>query len=104
MPVILALLLTGLRTLLLRLFFYIVGNLPAIITNLLVGLGFYFVVTKPVTSMGVEYVMSKFNGVPGTVLETLYYLNMDDYVQIVFAAYAARKTMDAGRVMLKKTS
>lgn len=102
MPIVLGLLLQGLRTLFLRFMFYVLGNLPAIATNLLIGLGFYFVVAKPVASFGIEYVMNKFTGVPGTVLETLYYLNMDDYVQIVFAAYAGRKTMDAGRVMLKK--
>lgn len=102
MPAFVALLLAGFRSLLTRFFFYVAANLPAIAGNVLIALGFYFVVAKPVATFGIEYIMSKFNGVPGTVLETLYYLNMDDYVQIVMAAYAARKTMDAGRVALKK--
>lgn len=104
MPAIIGLLIAGLRQLLVAFFVYVIANLPKIIGNLLAALGFYFVVAKPMASFGMSFILARFNGAPGTVLETLYYLNIDDYVQIVFAAIAARKTMDAGRIALKSRS
>lgn len=78
---------------------WIVKNAPSFIGNILAALGLYLFVARPLGDTAMNYIISKFSGAPGTVLETLYYLNMDDYVQMVVSAYGVRA---AGKVALRK--
>lgn len=103
MPVILAALLTGLRFLFVRLLGWLIANGGAIVANVLVALGFYFVAAKPISNQFKNYIQTKFAGAPGTVIETLYYLNVDDYITMILSAYAAVSAMTAGKaIMLRR--
>lgn len=92
---------TGARILLQNVWVWVVATLPAVFMHFVVALGFYFVVAQPVTENLVQYAMNQFAGVHGTVLETLYFLNVDNYLSAIFSAYAVRKSAEAGSVLLK---
>lgn len=85
-----------------RIIGWLVANGGLIVANILVALGFYFVATKPLASGFKQLIMDKFNGAPGTVIETLYYLNVDDYLTMIISAYAAKAAMHAGRATIRR--
>lgn len=93
--------LTGLRALVMNILLWLILFLPKIIGNLLVGLGIYYVVARPVTTGILQYAMSKFAGMPSQVLSTLYYVNADDYVAIIVSAYTSLAAFNAGRAVMK---
>lgn len=90
-----------LRTLLMGVVAAVITKLPGIIKHLAVGLGLYFVVAKPAATGVKAMVADAFNGVPGTVLETLFYLNVDDYAVAIASAHAI---VMSRQYLLKKRS
>lgn len=98
MPV-LGLLWVGLKALLGGLIAWLVTNGGAIIASVMVTLGLYFFVAEPVSDLIGQQMQAAFNGAPGTVLETLYYLNVDDYVSMVASAWTLRRTYEAGKAV-----
>lgn len=98
MPVVLGVLWAGLRALFFGMIGWLVNNGGGIVANIMVGLGLYFLVAKPVNDSLQGFVQNQFNGAPGTVVETLYYLNVDNYATMILSAWGIHKTMQAGRV------
>jgi hypothetical protein len=74
---------------------WVVKQAPGWIAHVAAVFGLYFFVTEPLTEFGLEWARNRFNGVPGTVLETLYYLDVDNYISAVFSAYAMRRAFKA---------
>lgn len=89
----------ALRAMFLGLIAAIIAHLPAIIAKVLAGLGLYFLVAEPIADEVQGYVQGKFTGVPGYALETLFYLNMDDYVTAIISAHVIAAS---GRLMLRR--
>lgn len=89
----------GLLALLKKAGVWVIKQAPGWIAYILGTLGLYFFVSEPLADYGLSWVQSKFAGVPGTVLETLYYLDVDNYLSAVFSAMAIRK---AGEISLRK--
>jgi hypothetical protein len=67
-------------------------------------LGLYYFVAEPLTEFGLEWVKGQFDGLSGTVAETVYYLDVDNYISAVFSAYAVRAASGAAKaaVLAKK--
>lgn len=104
MPAILAWLVSGalwagLLAVLKQAFKWVISKAPGFLAHVAGAVGIYFVVAEPVADMGLNWVQQQFNGVPGTVLETIYYLDVDNYISAIISAYSARA---AGEVMLRK--
>lgn len=83
---------------------WLVSQAPSIVAWVLSSLGLYFFVSKPLSENLVQFVVSRFGGLPATVAETLYYLNVDNYLTMVLSAYTVRAAMSAGTIALKKKS
>lgn len=77
----------------------IISALPQIFAKLLAGLGLYLVVGMPVAAAIQGLVQGQFGGLPGKALETMFYLNMDDYITAIISA---RAVAGARNVMLRK--
>lgn len=80
-------LMVALRTLLTGLWAALIVKAPDIIKKIALGLGIYFFVAKPASSALRSYVINSFSAVSGTALETLYYLNVDDYALAIASAW-----------------
>lgn len=91
---------TGLMMLLKRFGVWVIKQAPGWISHILAALGLYFFVAEPLADYGVSWASQQFNGVTGTVLETLYYLNIDNYISGTFSAYSIR--MASGALQLRK--
>lgn len=84
---------------------WLVANAGSIVASILVTLGLYFFVAAPASDLIGDQLQAAFTGAPGTVLETLYYLNVDDYVTMVVSAFTLKQTYEAGkRVTLARRS
>ena len=77
----------------------VIAKLPEIFVKVMAGLGLYFLVAKPAAGALRDVVANAFGAVNGTVLETLYYLNVDDYALAIISAHAISR---AGRLILSK--
>lgn len=89
----------GLMQLLKKFGVWVIKQAPGWIAHIAAALGLYFFVAEPLADSGVNWAMQQFNGVSGTVLETLYYLNIDNYISAIFSAYAVRRV---GEISLRK--
>lgn len=95
----------GLTAVLKNVWKWAVDKAPGFFAHVLGALGLYYFVAEPITEYGLEWVMQQFSGLPGTVLETVYYLDVDNYLSAVFSAYAIRNTtMAAKQAVLAKKS
>lgn len=89
----------GLLSILKKFGVWVIKQLPGWISHILAALGLYFFVAEPLADAGVNWAMQQFSGVSGTVLETLYYLNVDNYLSAIFSAYSVRRV---GEISLRK--
>lgn len=104
MPIALGVLWAGLRALFFGIIKWLIANSGGIAANLMMGLGLYFLVARPVNTQIQSWVMTQFDGAPGTVLETLYYLNVDNYATMILSAWGIQKSLQAGRIALAQRS
>jgi hypothetical protein len=74
---------------------------PTLAGQVLLAFGVKLVAFGPGMSVIRQQVIERFDLVPATALETLYYLNVDDFVSLILAALLAAQ---AGKVVLRKTS
>ena len=81
---------------------WVLRNGGSILANIAATLGIYFIVAKPASSALMSFITNSFSGAPELVVDTLMYLDVDNYLTAVASALAARKTMDAGTLMLAK--
>lgn len=104
MPVLMGVLWAGLRSLFFGIIKWLIANSGGIAANILTGLGLYFLVARPVNNQLQSWIMTQFDGAPGTVLETLYYLNVDNYATMIISAWGINKSMKAGQLALAQKS
>lgn len=84
----------GLMQLLKKFGVWVIKQAPGWIAHIMAAVGLYFFVAEPLADYGVSWASQQFDGVTGTVLETLYYLNVDNYISATFSAYAIRKASE----------
>lgn len=89
---------TSLRTLLVDLLRKTAAAIPGVVAYGLAAFGLYIFVAEPMSDTAMNWVAQQFNGATGTVLETIYYLNVDNYISAIISAQTA---VAAGKVMLK---
>lgn len=99
MPVLLIWLGTAFRTFFVWLVAQAARWVPTIAGNVMLGLGIKFLVLDPGLGNLTSQLVSRFNIVSGSVLETIYYLNVDDFCTLILSALAARQI---GRVVLAR--
>lgn len=78
----------------------VVMKMPSFVKYILAGLGLNMVVNE-VSDNFLGMVIEKFNGAPGVVLETLYYLDVDNYITAIFSAHAL---VISASVMLRRVA
>lgn len=89
----------GLLALLKKFGVWVIKQAPGWIAHIAAAVGLYFFVAEPLADNGLNWATQQFNGLSGTVLETLYYLNVDNYLSATFSAYAVRRV---GEISLRK--
>lgn len=102
MPAILGLFWTGAKALFGGLVTWLIVNGGSIVASILISLGLYFVVAQPVSAVIGNQIQAHFNALHAGVIETAYYLNLDDYITMILSAYAVRAARNAGKVSLAK--
>ena len=63
---------------------------PKMVGQVLIALGVKFIVLDPLIGLILDNVVNQFALVEGSILETVYYLNVDDFLTFVLSAYGAR--------------
>lgn len=72
---------------------------PTLVGQILLALGIKFVLFDTAIQNITDQVISRFNLVSGSIMETMYYCNVDDFVGIILSALLAVQT---GRIMLRR--
>lgn len=96
----LAALWAGLTLVLKNVWKWVVANAPSFFAHVLGAVGLYFLVAEPATEFGLEWARDQFTGLSGTVAETLYYLDVDNYLSAVFSAYNMRAAGNAAKQVI----
>lgn len=72
---------------------------PTLVGQILLALGIKFVLFDTAVANIHNQVVSRFNLVSGSVMETIYYCNVDDFVGIILSALLAVQT---GKLVLRR--